>query len=298
MGARFVQANGLRFAYQQTGPADGPLALLLHGFPDTPHTWRHLAPALAGRGWRVVTPWMRGYAPTAAPDDRATSGDTLAADANALHRALGGEGDAVIVGHDWGAYAAYRAAAAAPARWDRVVTLAVPPDPALAGARVDPDQIRRSWYIAALKTPGSERFLARDDLALVARLWRDWSPGFDATGDIEQVRSSLGSPANLRAAVSYYRGFDLLRQRTPSAPLVPPRPVLYLHGAGDGCIAVRYAEQARDVLDHPGSLVEVVDGAGHFLHLERPEVVNASILGFVGTPGVGAAASGRDGGPA
>jgi pimeloyl-ACP methyl ester carboxylesterase len=281
VGARFVQANGLRFAYQQTGPGDGPLALLLHGFPDTPHTWRHLAPALAERGFRVVTPWMRGYAPTGVPASRTTDGDTLAADANALHRALGGDPAAVLVGHDWGADATYRAAAAAPDRWARIVTLAVPPDPALAGARRDPDQLRRSWYIAALKVPGSERLLARDDLALVERLWRDWSPGFDASEDIEQVRSSLGSTANLRAAVGYYRGLDLVRARRPSAELVPPRPTLYLHGTEDGCIGVRYAEQARTVLDDPGSLVEVVPDAGHFLHLERPETVNATIAGFL-----------------
>ncbi|MBW3657895.1 MAG: alpha/beta hydrolase [Actinobacteria bacterium] len=285
MGARFVQANGLRFAYLQTGPADGPLALLLHGFPDTAHTWRHLAPRLADLGYRVIAPWMRGYAPTAPHDGRTVDGDTLAADANALHRALDGDGDAVLVGHDWGAFAGYRAVAAAPGRWARLVTLAVPPDPALAGARRDPAQARRSWYIAALKTPGSERLLARNDLALVARLWRDWSPDLDGTEDVEHVRSSLRSPDALRSAVAYYRGLDLLRVSTPPSSLVPTRPTLYLHGSDDGCIGVRYAEAARDVLTHPASLIEIVPGAGHFLHLEHPERVNATIAGFLARDG-------------
>lgn len=285
MGARFVQANGLRFAYLRTGPADGPLALLLHGFPDTAHTWRHLSPRLAELGYHVVAPWMRGYAPTSPHDGRAVSGDTLAADANALHRALDGDGDAVLVGHDWGALAGYRAVAAAPGRWSRLVTLAVPPDPALAGARRDPAQARRSWYIAALKAPGSERLLARNDLALVERLWRDWSPDLDGTEDIEHVRSSLRSPDAVRSAVAYYRGLDLLRASTPPSSLVPARPTLYLHGSEDGCIGVRYAEAARDVLDHPASLVEIVPGAGHFLHLERPESVNAAITGFLARDG-------------
>lgn len=292
MGARFVQANGLRFAYLQDGPSDGPLALLLHGFPDTAHTWRHLLPRLADLGYRAVAPWMRGYAPTAPHPARTVDGRTLAADANALHRALGGGEDAVLIGHDWGAYAGYRAVAAAPERWSRLVTLSVPPDPALAGARRDPDQIRRSWYMAVLKLPGSERLLARDDLALVARLWRDWSSGFDATEDIEHVRSSLRSPEAIRSAVAYYRGLDLLRATDPPAALVPPRPTLYLHGSEDGCIGVRYADAARDVLERlprevvsdaaqPASLVEIVPGAGHFLHLEHPETVNATIVAFL-----------------
>lgn len=292
MGARFVQANGLRFAYLQAGPSDGPLALLLHGFPDTAHTWRHLLPRLAELGYRAVAPWMRGYAPTAPHPGRTVDGPTLAADANALHRALGGGEDAVLVGHDWGAYAGYRAVAAAPERWSRLVTLAVPPDAALAGARRDPDQIRRSWYIAALKLPGSERLLARDDLALVERLWHDWSPGLDPTEDVEHVRSSLRSPEAVRSAVAYYRGLDLVRRPSRPEALVPSIPVLYLHGADDGCIGVRYAEAARDVLERPSrevvfdtaqpaSLVEIVPRAGHFLHLEHPETVNATIAGFL-----------------
>ena len=285
MGARFVQANGLRFAYLTTGPADGPLALLLHGFPDTAHTWRHLSPRLAELGYRVVAPWMRGYAPTSPHDGRTVDGDTLAADANALHRALGGDGEAVLVGHDWGAYTAYRAVAAAPGRWRRLVTLAVPPDPALAGARRDPEQIRRFWYMAALKAPGSERVLARDDLAMIDRLWRDWSPAFDGGEDAEHARSSLRSPEALRSAVAYYRGLGLLRASTPPSSLVPSRPTLYLHGQDDGCLGVRYAEAAREVLDHPASLVEIVPGTGHFLHLECPEAVNASITGFLARDG-------------
>ncbi|MES4793201.1 MAG: alpha/beta hydrolase, partial [Chloroflexota bacterium] len=104
-----MTANGVEFAYLTAG--DGPLALLLHGFPDTAHTWRHLLPELAAAGFRVVAPWMRGYAPSSlAPDDCYQSG-ALGADAIALHEALGGDTDAVLVGHDWGAVAAYAAAA-------------------------------------------------------------------------------------------------------------------------------------------------------------------------------------------
>src|SRR5262245_48349388 len=96
-----VRANGLQFHYLAMG--DGPLALCLHGFPDSPWTYRHLLPELAHAGYRAVAPFMRGYAPTEVPaSERYHTGD-LAADVVALHAALGGDGRAVLIAHDWGA---------------------------------------------------------------------------------------------------------------------------------------------------------------------------------------------------
>src|SRR2546423_2994041 len=83
-----VDANGLRFAYLEAGPPDGPLALCLHGFPDSAQTWRHLLPALADAGFHAVAPWMRGYAPTPVPTDGRYQSGALVADATALHAAL------------------------------------------------------------------------------------------------------------------------------------------------------------------------------------------------------------------
>ena len=97
-----ITANGVEFACLELG--EGPLALCLHGFPDSATSWRHLLPALADAGYRAVAPWTRGYAPTAVPADGAYQTGALATDAVALHEALGGDGDAVIVGHDWGAF--------------------------------------------------------------------------------------------------------------------------------------------------------------------------------------------------
>src|SRR2546423_8762255 len=130
-----IRANDLTFGYLEAG--DGPLALCLHGFPDSAWTWRHLLPALADAGYHAVAPWLRGYAPTAVPADGRYQSGALVADAVALHDAFGGDGDAVLVGHDWGAIAAYGAAAVAPDRWRRVVT---GPVPALAGR--GPDLVR------------------------------------------------------------------------------------------------------------------------------------------------------------
>ena len=112
-----VTANGVDFGYLSCG--DGPLALCLHGFPDSAHTWRDLLPALAGAGFRAIAPFMRGYAPTSVPTDGRYQSGVLAQDALALHDVLGADDRAVIIGHDHGAIAAHGAASAAPERWRR-----------------------------------------------------------------------------------------------------------------------------------------------------------------------------------
>jgi len=108
-----ARANGLEFGLLEAG-GPGPLALCLHGFPDTAHTWARLLPVLARAGFHAVAPFMRGYAPTTVPADGAFHLGALTADVVALHEVLGGSDDAVLIGHDWGAEAAYAAAAFAP----------------------------------------------------------------------------------------------------------------------------------------------------------------------------------------
>jgi pimeloyl-ACP methyl ester carboxylesterase len=257
--------------------SSGPLALCLHGFPDTAHTWTHLLPALAGAGFHAVAPFMRGYAPTAVPADGAYHIGALAADALALHEALGGDGDAVLIGHDWGAETAYAAAAEAPGRWRRLVTLAVPPaalDPVLFS---DYEQLRRFFYMFLFRDPDglAEAVVAADGMSFLDRLWADWSPGLEAAGQLNRVKESLRQPANLAAAIGYYRAVAALGATRPA-----PQPTLYLHGADDGCIAVRLARRAEPLLA-PSSRMIVIDGAGHFLHLEKPEEINSHILAWV-----------------
>jgi pimeloyl-ACP methyl ester carboxylesterase len=282
-----IETNGLQFAYRAEGPEDGPLALCLHGFPDTAGTWRYLLPALAGAGYRAVAPWMRGYAPTAVPADGRYQTGALAADANALHEALGGDDNAIVIGHDWGASAAYGAAGSAPDRWSRVVAMAVPPGPALMSGFLSYDQIRRSFYMYFFQTPLADFVVPMNDLEFIARLWEDWSPGYDATTDVAAVRESLGASENLQAALGYYRatisgvGVDpALDKEQAAGGQIPAQQLLYLHGDADGCVGVSMAEAARPLLQAP-SRVEVVAGAGHFLHLEKPDEVNRLVLDFL-----------------
>jgi pimeloyl-ACP methyl ester carboxylesterase len=285
-----ITAGDLDFGYLADGPADGPLALCLHGFPDTAWTYRHLLPALAGAGYRAVAPFLRGYAPTAVPADGRYSGPALARDAIRLHEALGGGGDAVLIGHDWGATAVYPAASAEPARFSKVVAMAVPPGIAMGGFLAY-DQIKRSFYMWFFQLPLADMIVPANDMAFIAGLWRDWSPGYDCAEDVAHVREALGKPENLAAALGYYRATFGGREPAPDDELsriaaagaqLPTQPLLYLHGRDDGCIGVELAEKAQEVLQPPGR-AEIVDGAGHFLQLEKPDEVNRLILDFVGS---------------
>lgn len=270
-------------------PADGPLLLALHGFPDTAWTYRRLAPLLAAAGWRVVAPFSRGYGPSGVPTDGDYTVGALMADAVALHEALGGDERAVLLGHDWGALTANGLAADVSSPFAKVVSMAVPPlsamspgpglwRPWLAGVVRQPVH---SWYILANQVPGvSERLFAR----MVSKLWRDWSPGYDARTDLAHLLESVPDVDRARAVVSYYRaaarpsGLRFLKQGRPLTP------TLYLHGARDGCFDPRFFPLVDARLSDPHRAVLVPD-AGHFLTVEQPEVVARHVLDFVGSPG-------------
>jgi pimeloyl-ACP methyl ester carboxylesterase len=281
-----VEVGGIQFAYLECG--SGPLALCLHGFPDSARTFRHLLPVLADAGYRAVAPWMRGYAPTSlAPDGNYQTG-ALVADACGLREALGGDGEAVLVGHDWGAFAARGAASFAQDHWQRVVILALPPMPAIAQGLFTYDQLRRSWYTFFFQQPIADEAVRLNDLAFIDRLWADWSPGYDATEDLRHAKDAIGDPANLAAALGYYRAaFDATRRAEElaaheAAVAAPhPLPELYLHGTNDGTMGVDLARASGPFLTVPGSRLEIVPDTGHFLHLEQPETVNRLVVEFL-----------------
>ena len=282
-----VSANGTDFSYLECGT--GKLALLLHGFPDTAQTWRHLMPQLAEMGYRVVAPFMRGYAPSAVPSDGCYQTAMLARDANALHENLGGDSEAIIIGHDWGAPSCYGAAIDAPTRWHKVIGMAVPPTAALGMAFVQNlEQIKKSWYMFFFQHGLADLVVGANNHAFIEMLWRDWSPGYDASVDLEFIRKSLADPKNLQAALGYYRatlgdGYrdpQLSELQNQMAASVPTQPLLYLHGANDGCIGVDVVESAKK--NAPANVkFEVVEAAGHFLQLEQPKVVNKLICDFL-----------------
>jgi pimeloyl-ACP methyl ester carboxylesterase len=245
-----INANGLEIAYLgcATKELSRPLAVCLHGFPDSAWTWRHLMPELAAIGYRVAAPFLRGYHPTAVPTDGIYQTAALSSDANALHAALGGDERAVIIGHDWGAPGAYGAINSAPERWGTIVGMSVPPGAVLAGAFFDPRQLHRSWYMFFFQHGLADMVVPLNDLAFIDYLWESWSPGFDASAELVNVKASLRDPANLQAALGYYRAAIGNGPRDPGlettqaqAGMTITAPMLYLHGQSDGCIGVDVA---------------------------------------------------------
>lgn len=265
-----------------------PLAVCVHGFPDSAHTWRHLMPALDDAGYRVVAPFLRGYAPSSIPKDGAYQTGASTLDVIGLHQHLGADSRAVLIGHDWGAPIVYGAASHAPDRWSHVVAMAVPPGGSMGQAFVtNYDQLKRSWYMFFFQHGLSDLVVGADDLAFIDRLWEDWSPGYPAHDDLPHVKNCLRDPANLSAALGFYRatlgdGFHhpSHADAQDATQAVPAQPTLYLHGRTDGCIGPEVADSARPMVgDHV--TVEVLDGVGHFLHLEDPDRINRRILEFL-----------------
>ncbi|MFD8594387.1 alpha/beta fold hydrolase [Kitasatospora sp. NPDC059646] len=284
-----ITVNEIDFAYLEQG--DGPLALLMHGFPMSPATYRYLMPALAAAGYRAVAPYLRGFAPTTLPPNGSFGVADLVADVNGLHEALGGDGDAVLVGHDFSAPAVWGAAQDGD-RWSKVVVCDVPPLPVFGPMVLTPqgtDALSHFWFF---QTAVAEQVVAADDLAYLDWIYRKFTAdGFDATEDLKHAKDALRAPENLAAALALYRtAFPPDRFGTPQwvqehaavwgAP--PSRPTLNLFGSEDPSFAITDATLAAILDGLPeGSHAEVVQGAGHVGLVEKPAEVNRLILGFL-----------------
>ncbi|WP_102144747.1 alpha/beta fold hydrolase [Mycobacterium hubeiense] len=293
-----VSAPAVQLRALTWGPDDGPIALCLHGFPDTAYGWRKAAPLLADAGWRVVAPFMRGYVPSSIPSDGSYHVGALMDDALRVLQAAGPTGRDVIIGHDWGAIAASGLSAMPDSPFRKAVVMSVPPAASFrplgrvprAGRLVAqlPAQALRSWYIMYFQLPWLPD---RSASWVVPRLWRQWSPGYNATEDLRHVDAAIGAPERWRAALGYYRAtvrgsrpptqYAELHRHWLSAPVLP---TLYLHGTDDGCATSAFAQWVQRVLPD-GSDIALVGQAGHFLQLEQPDTVARRVLDFIGPAG-------------
>jgi pimeloyl-ACP methyl ester carboxylesterase len=266
----------------------GPVVMCLHGFPDHARSFVPLLEALAGAGYRALAPSMRGYEPSSQPADGRYDVPSLAGDVVAWLDQLK-VGRAHVIGHDWGAVVAYRLGQTVPDRLRSVTALAVPwlglPVGRLMGV---PSQLARSWYMAFFQVPRlPEAVLWARDFALVRWLWREWSPGFSLSAEEwGALRTTLAAPGVLSAAVAYYRcAFDVGSRATRHWLAGRARPVrvptLAVVGERDGCLDARLFDGWPSEGFPEGLRVERVEGAGHFLHLERPEAVKRRILGWL-----------------
>jgi pimeloyl-ACP methyl ester carboxylesterase len=289
-----VETPAVQLRALSWGPDDAPIALCLHGFPDTAYGWRKVAPQLVDAGWRVVAPFMRGYAPTSLASDGSYHVGALMDDALRVLDAAGPTGRDVFIGHDWGALAGAGLAAMPDSPFTKAVIMSVPisaafqpfgrlPHPGRLVAKL-PRQLLHSWYIAYFQLPWLPD---RSASWVLPKLWRDWSPGYRADEDLRYVDAAIGAPERWRAALGYYRA--TVRNTRPPAQyaelhrhwLSAPRlPTLYLHGAIDGC-SEDYTPWIERVLPDE-SEIALIENGGHFLQLDQPDVVARHIVDFVG----------------
>jgi pimeloyl-ACP methyl ester carboxylesterase len=236
-------------------------------------------------GYRVVAPWLPGYA---SPVGKPVSVGTYARAILDARRAHRGDERAVLIGHDWGAIGGYAAVAFEPQAFGRFVALAVPPTAALATGIFSYAQLKRSFYIWFIQQVGLAEGVVIGP-GFFESLWADWSPGYDATEDVAELRRYVNAD-NITDVIGPYRASfnpnpefaDPDAQAEAAASMQPP-PVatLYLHGAADGALGIDILVDVETHLPAAGSHFEIIDGVGHFLHLEQPELIAATINGWL-----------------
>ncbi|MFI9593472.1 alpha/beta fold hydrolase [Nonomuraea sp. NPDC052265] len=285
---RAVHAGGTRFHVVEAG--EGPLVLLLHGFPQFWWTWRNQLTSLAQAGFRAVAADLRGYGGSDKPP-RGYDLPTLAADATGLIRALGETG-AVVVGHDWGGLLAWTMAVLDPKCVRRLVVVSAPHPLRLRHALVtDPGQLRAGRHALGYQLPLlPERRLIRHDAALVGRILADWSaPGWPDAETARTYREAFRIPAAAHSALEYHRWFGRSQLRPDGRRYARvmrteiEAPTLHLHGALDPCLLPRTAQGSSRYVAAPYRW-RLFEGAGHFPHEEIPDVFDTELLGWLADP--------------
>lgn len=282
---RQIAANGARFHVAEMG--EGPLVLLLHGFPTFWWTWRHQLLALAEAGYRAVAMDLRGYGGS----DKTPRGYdpiTLTGDVAGVVQSLGGA-EATIVGHGWGGVLAWTSAVFEPKVVTRLAVISAAHPRRMRSAVTDPRQVAASSYVLGYQRPWiPERQLVADDGAAVGALLREWSatPGWPDPATEQIYRRAIQIKSVAHAALEYHRWAvrslgrpDGLRYaRRMRAPI--PCPVLHLHGARDPVVRPGTAAGSGRYVAGPYSW-SVVPEVGHFPQEEAPGAVSAALLSWL-----------------
>jgi pimeloyl-ACP methyl ester carboxylesterase len=292
---RRVATNGIELHVGEAGPADGPLVVLLHGFPELGLSWRHQVGPLAGAGLRVLVPDLRGYGRSDAPEPvEAYAIDVLARDVLGLLDDAGAE-QALLVGHDWGADLAWKTAWLHPDRVSAVAGLSVPfipraPAPPIGLMR---EHLGEGFYIVWMQEPGvAEAALERDVRRTLAttRVWdAAWAaeegdepptPAFLSEDELAQYVAAY-ERTGFRGGLSWYRNLDRNWERTAHvAERRITQPALFLTGERDPVRRFMPAEAMDGWVTDLRAHV-VVPGAGHWVQQQAPEAVTSALLEFV-----------------
>jgi pimeloyl-ACP methyl ester carboxylesterase len=280
-----VDTDLLRIEFEHEGPADGRPLLLLHGWPDAPRAWHPVAGRLHERGWRTIVPALRGSGGTcfhASDTPRDGRGVALAADAIELLDALDLERVAVV-GHDWGARAAYTLAAIVPQRITAIAALALAYQPRGVFTMPSFEQARAFWYQWLLYVDAGAHAVAADPIAFARLQWDTWSPpGWFDDDEFNETARSFSNPDWVAITLNAYRSrfvgheprdprYEPLSARLQEVEYIGT-PTLMIQGGDDRCDEPSgSADQHRFFTD--GYRRILLEGVGHFPHREAPDEV-------------------------
>jgi pimeloyl-ACP methyl ester carboxylesterase len=271
MDFKSATSGSHRFVYSDLG--EGPLIVLLHGFPDLPSGWADTQSVLVAAGYRTVVPYLRGYHHETIVPGRRYGGAEIGQDALGLLDAIGAE-QAVLVGHDWGAGITYRAAALAPERISAVCTVAIP-HPAL--LKPSPELLWKARHFLTLSLPSRRWLAARNDFAYLDVLIRRWAPRWSGPARdacLADVKRAFAEPAVLEGALSYYHDAE----RRQSAEVLS-QPALVVGGTTD-LIDAETFRRSPEGFSGPCDVL-IADGAGHWPHREAAGVFHERLLSFL-----------------
>jgi epoxide hydrolase 4 len=280
--------NGVRLHWVEAG--EGPLVVLLHGFPEFWYSWRNQIPALAAAGYRVIAPDLRGFARSEKPRSLAqyrpssVTGDIV----GLIHEA--GEERATVVGHDWGGAVSWLLATSEPAVVERLVIVNSPHPAVMIKSLRRPDQLFRSSYMAVFNVPLLPELALRagEFAALRWFLRAATKPGALTDADLDRYVEAWAIPGSLSGGLAYYRAMGRAIAGSggrPASGRAVTAPTLVIWGRNDPVLPPHLADPGGRV---PHRRVEMIDDAGHFVQADAPERVNQLLLGFLSESRAGA----------
>jgi len=278
---RTIATNGVRLHVVEAGPEDGPLLILLHGFPEFWYSWRRQIGPLAAAGYRVQVPDQRGYNLSSKPRKVSSYNlDRLARDVLGLIDDAG-VGKARVVGHDWGALVGWWLGIRYPQSLERLALLNVPHPLVMQRALLlSSAQRKRSRYMFFFQLPWlPERIFARNNFAYAEKSLRVSSrPGTFSDDDIARYKEAWSQARAVRSMIHWYRAALRARPPQPKNPRVQV-PTLLIWGTQDRFLGQEMAQASIDLCDH--GRLELIPEATHWVQLEEPERLNRLLVDFL-----------------
>lgn len=281
----YITTNDVTLHTVQAGPQDGPLAVLLHGFPEYWRAWKNQIPALAQAGFNVWAPDQRGYNLSEKPPNLAAYNlDHLAQDVVDLIDAAGRD-RAFVIGHDWGAAVAWWVAMKFPSRIAKLLVLNAPhPIIMRRFVRRSAEQRLRSSYMAFFQIPWLPEFLLRRNNWRAARTMMLWSskPGTFTAAEMRRYVEVWSRPRAIHSMINWYRAMARTRTaRLPSLRISLPTRIIW--GANDVAFSSQMASESLEMCDEHADLF-ILENATHWVQHDEPQRVNELILDFLQRP--------------